>query len=343
MKYATPLEASPRRSWWRAKTELGRRPRFLAVVSLFAILSGLSFTIGPLARAADDHPRVSITPGVPRRANELKDRSDSFRLDLNLVLVPVLVTDHYQRPVQGLRKSDFRLFEDGAEREISQFFSEDSPISIGIVFDASASMRAKMDASRKAITEFLKMSLPGDEFFLLKFNDQPESVRGFTTEAKEIEDTLPSIQAGGWTALYDTIYLGVHQMKRATHGRKVLLVLSDGDDNSSRYTEREIVDLVKESDVRIFSISILDRSHSLEVISEESGGRAYRVRTLDELPALAANVSAELHSEYVLGFAPAERPIDGKYRKVNVEVTRQAADGPPLHTSWKRGYYSPAQ
>jgi Ca-activated chloride channel homolog len=327
MKYPTSLEG----------------PRLLGIVFILAALFGLSFAVGPVARAADDQPRVSITPAVPRRPNELQDRSDSFRLDLNLVLVPVLVTDLHQRPVRGLRKSDFRLFEDGAERGISQFSSEDSPISIGIVFDASASMRAKMDASRKAITEFLKMSLPGDEFFLLKFNEQPESVRGFTAEAKEIEDSLPSIQAGGWTAVYDTIYLGIHQMKHATRGRKVLLVLSDGDDNSSRYSEREIIDLVKESDVRIFSISILDRSHSLELISEASGGRAYRVRNLAELSGLAATVSAELHSEYVLGFAPAERPIDGKYRKVDVQVIPQTAAGPPLHTSWKRGYYSPAQ
>ena len=132
-------------------------------------------------------------------------------------------------------------------------------------------------------------------------------------------------------------------MKHATHGRKVLLVLSDGGDNNSRYTEIEITNLVKEADVRIFPISIFERSRVLEAIAEESGGRAFRVRKLAELAELVANVSAELHSEYVLGFVPAEGPIDGKYRKVRVEVTSQVAGLGRLHASWKRGYYSPVE
>jgi VWFA-related protein len=253
-----------------------------------------------------------------------------------------MVTDPYERPVLGLQKSDFHLFEDGVEQPISQFFSEEAPVSIGIVLDASASMRKKMDASRQAILEFLKMSLPGDEFFLLKFNDRPESVCPFTTDTKDIENILPSVQAEGWTSLFDAIYLGVNQMRHAAHARKVLLILSDGGDNNSRYTQREITNLVEEADVRIFSISILDRSSSLEAITEESGGRAFRVRKLDELPELAAKVSEELHSEYVLGFAPSERPIDGKYRTVKVTAVPHTVGGLQVRTSWKRGYYSPA-
>ena len=185
------------------------------------------------------------------------------------------------------------------------------------------------------------MSLPGDEFSLLKFSDQPEFVCGFTTNIHEIEDGLLSIQANGWTSLYDAIYLSINKIKHAQHERKVLLVLSDGGDNDSRYTEREIKQLVAEADVRIFSISILDRSPSLEAIAEESGGRAFRVRKLEELPDLAANISAELHSQYVLGFSPADRK-DGKYRKVKIELTEPAGIG-GIHASWKRGYYGPSQ
>jgi Ca-activated chloride channel family protein len=306
------------------------------------MLSGLFFATAPKACAEDDNPTVSITPRVSGRSNQLKSRAESLRVDVNLVLIPVMVTDPYERPVQGLRKSDFHVFEDGVEQEISQFFSEEEPISIGIVLDASASMRKKMDESRRAIMEFLKASTTGDEFSLLKFNDRPESVCPFTTDPKDIENILPSVQAEGWTSLFDAIYLGVNQMKHANHARKVLLILSDGGDNNSRYTEREITNLVKEEDVRIFSISIFDKSSSLEAITEESGGRAFRVRKLEELPELAATVSEELHSEYVLGFAPAERPTDGKYRKVKVTAIPQTAGGLPVRTSWKRGYYSPA-
>lgn len=293
-----PLDAPPKHTWRRAKGYIS----FLAVASGFAIPAALFLDTAPAARAQDNLD-VSITPGVPRRARTPLDRSSSIRVDVNLVLIPVSVTDSYERPIRGLEKSDFRLFEDGVEQEISEIFTEESPISIGIVLDASASMRRKMDESREAVREFLRLSLPGDEFFLLKFNDSPAPVQGFTTDPKDIEDRLPYIQARGWTSLYDAIYLGVSQMKHATHGRKVLLVLSDGGDNNSRYSEREITSFVKEANVRIFAISILDKSHSLEVISEESGGRAFRVRKLEELPELAANVSLELHSEYVLGFA----------------------------------------
>jgi VWFA-related protein len=270
-------------------------------------------------------------------------RPDSIRVDVNLVLIPVLVTGPDERPVRGLQKSNFHVFEDGVEREISQFFSEESPISIGIVFDTSNSMRHKMDQSIAAVKEFLTLSLPGDEFFLMKFNDRPESVCSFTKNPDDIEASLPYLRAEGWTALFDGIYLAVNHMKHATNGRKVLLVLSDGGDNNSRFSEREITNLIKEADVRIFSISILEKSHSLEALAEESGGRAYSVRTLAELPELAANVSLELHSEYVLGFAPAKgAAADGKYRKVKVGVTPSEAGGPPLRASWKRGYYTPA-
>jgi len=240
-------------------------------------------------------------------------------VDVNLVLIPVLVTDLYDRPIHGLHKEDFRLFEDGAEQSISQFFSDDSPISIGIVFDASNSMRSKISQARQAVSEFLRMSIPGDEFFLIKFNDRPEYLHGFTTGSAAIEEAVESIQPIGWTSLYDAIYMAIARMKHAAHPRKVLLVLSDGADNNSRYSESEVRQLVKEADVRIFSISILDKAASLEKISEESGGRAYRVKNLDELPDLAANVNIEMHTQYVLGYSPPANQNDGKYRKVKVD------------------------
>jgi Ca-activated chloride channel homolog len=342
MKYTAGFEFPLKLAPWKPLTEPRRPSNLLVVASIAAILSGLFFAAAPAVCAEDDNPTVSITPRAPGRSSQLKTRAASLRVDVNLVLIPVMATDPYERPVRGLKKSDFHVFEDGVEQEISQFFSQEEPVSIGIVLDASASMRKKMDESRRAILEFMKVSTPGDEFSLLKFNDRPVSMGPFTTDTKDIENILPSVQAEGWTSLFDAIYLGINQMKHATHARKVLLVLSDGGDNNSRYTQREIVNLVKEADVRIFSISIFDKSSSLEAITEESGGRAFRVRKLEELPDLAATVSEELHSEYVLGFAPAERPIDGKYRRVKVTAVPHTAGGQPVRTSWKRGYYSPA-
>jgi Ca-activated chloride channel family protein len=296
--------------------------------------------LDPALQAADD-PVVSITP-VPRKPDAAQRRSGAIRLDVNLVLIPVSVTDSYDRPVRGLRKENFRLFEGPAEQQVTQFFSEDTPISIGLVFDASNSMHTKIDQARQALSEFLRLSTPGDEFFLMKFSDRPETVTGFTSDVAEIEKGVDSIRTGGWTSLFDAIYLGINSMKHATHARKVLLVLSDGGDNNSRYTEREMRELVKEADVRIFSISILSGSPALEKVSEESGGRALRVKSIDELPDIAAKLSEEIHSEYMLGYSPSDSQKDGKYRKVRVELVN-SNDGPHLRTSWKRGYYGPAQ
>jgi Ca-activated chloride channel family protein len=258
------------------------------------------------------------------------------------VLIPVLVTDLYDRPVRGLRKENFQLFEGDTEQTITQFFSDDSPVSIGLIFDGSNSMTDKIGRTRQAVSTFLDMSTPGDEFFLVKFSDRPESVCNFTQDISVIEHGMESIFPAGWTSMFDAIYVGINKMKAAKHGRKVLVVLSDGGDNNSRYTESEIKRLVEEADVRIFSISIRGGSPALEKLTEQSGGRALRVRDIDDLPEAAANLSAEIHGEYVLGYSPSRGQRDGKYRKVKVELVRPASI-PRFRTSWKRGYYSPTQ
>lgn len=266
----------------------------------------------------------------------------SIRMDVRLVLVPVLVTDPLDRPVLGLHKSDFRLFDDGVEQEITYFFEDQNPISVGILFDASSSMVRRMDASRSAMSAFLERTLPDDEFQLIRFSDRPEEMQPFTTDIRSIEAAIAGIQAKGWTALYDAIRLGLHSMHRASRTKKVLLILSDGSDNNSRYNEREVVSAVRESDVRIFAISIFERSATLERLAEESGGRAYRVRKVEELPELMSMISDELHSRYVLGYAPVDPRRDGKYRKVKVELAGKP-DGPRLRASWRRGYYGPME
>jgi len=276
-----------------ASTRCGSRGFALSsAILLWALAVGAP----SVAHAQDGEYKVTIAPRASRHSALLNTKpSGAIRLDVNLVLIPVLVTDLYDRPVHGLKKEDFRLFEDGAEQSISQVFTDDSPISIGLVFDCSNSMRSKISQTRQAVSTFLRMSTPGDDFFLIKFNDRPEAIRGFTSDIAEIEDAVETIQPIGWTSLYDAIYMAINGMKHASHARKVLLVLSDGGDNNSRYTEGELRQLVKEADVRIFSISIQDRAPSLERISEESGGRAYRVKNLDDLPEVAANASIEMH------------------------------------------------
>jgi Ca-activated chloride channel family protein len=307
-----------------------------AVIAM--IMCGVSW--GQSGQTGDDSTPVTIAP-IQRRPGQARPRSN-IRLDVNLVLIPVLVTDLYDRPIRGLGKENFRLFEGAAEQTITQFFSDDAPVSVGLVFDSSNSMMNKIEQTRKAAAAFLHMSTPGDEFFLVKFSDRPEPVCDFTQDPAEIEQGVQSIQPAGWTSMFDAIYLAIHQMKHARHGRKVLLVLSDGGDNNSRYTESEVRHMVQEADVRIFSISIGAGAPGLERLSTESGGRALRVKAADDLPELAANLSTEIHSEYVLGYSPSDSQRDGKYRKVKVELIQPGLTS-RLHTSWKHGYYGPTQ
>jgi Ca-activated chloride channel homolog len=315
----------------------GRRRRLFCLI--YAMAFAWSITT-PSAIAQEEGPVVSIPSRNPRPMDQNRRRPSSIRADVKLVLIPVTVTDPFERPVLGLDKKNFRVFEDRAEQKITQFFSEDAPVSVEMLFDASNSMRKKLDQSREALTDFLKMSTPGDEFSLLKFSDRPERLCSFTTDSREIEDNLASIQSGGWTSLYDAIYLALNHMKKAAHGGKALLILSDGGDNNSRYTESELRNMVREADVRVFSISIFDRSPSLERIAEESGGRAYHIHKFAELPDTMGALSTEIHSHYVLGYVPSQAQNDGKYHRVTVKLV-MSNGSPKLRVAWRRGYYGP--
>jgi Ca-activated chloride channel family protein len=299
-----------------------RRIQSLAIKAGWIVLTCASLT-------SPAYSQASIKPHV---------RYPVIRTDVHQVLIPTTVTDSHGHPVQGLRKQDFRLLEDGVERPLANFFVADGPISIGIILDISGSVRNKVAEARQAVSEFLRLSSPKDEFFLITFKDEPELVRPFTTDVKDIESDLQAVQPMGWTALYDAMVVGIQQMKRASWDRRVLLVLSDGADNNSRYTRAEVKNLIREADVRIFSVSVQSHTPALDDLAAESGGRGYRVPKLEELPETIARLSAEAHAEYVLGYTPPERPQDGKYHVVKVEVPQPPGE-PRVHISWRHGYY----
>ena|SRR5690349_1113570 len=304
---------------------------FSAAVVTFASATVLADEAG-----RGNEPQVSIVPRALRNPGAQKPRS--IRLDVRVVQIPVTVTDTWDRPISGLRKDDFQLFEDNVEQQIVYLSTEEAPASVGLIFDASGSMRDKLETSVAAVEQFFKTSLPGDEFLLVRFSDRPRTLTGFTENTVEISDWLHATRAGGWTALHDAICLGVHKMKAAKNARKALLILSDGGDNNSRYSAREIRELVREADVRVYAISLLTGSRFLEGISEESGGRMIKVNKLKELPEAVEKLSSDLRSQYVLGYCPSNPQNDGRYRKVRVQVNQ-----PTVHASWRRGYYAPAE
>ena len=325
---------------------------------------GLGFALmasGQTASATDrssipQAPKVTITPRPRPPGEDTVDRRRSnIRVDSTLVLINVTVVDPLNRFVTGLEKEHFRLFEDKVEQSVTHFASEDAPLSIGLVFDASGSMGAKLQKSRQAAAQFFKLANPEDEFFLVQFNDRPQLVVKFTTNTEEIQNRLTFTQAKGRTALLDGVYLAMHEMKKAHNPRKAILILSDGGDNSSRYTESEIRNLVREADVQVYAIGIFEpisaRGRTAEELSgpslltelaEQTGGRHFPVENLNELPDIAAKIGIELRNQYVLGYTPSNQDRNGKYRRVVVKLV-QPRGLPSLRAFWRNGYYAPAQ
>jgi hypothetical protein len=227
--------------------------RFFGFVTVFlvcSVLRGDDRKNGIGLNSSQEPANVSVTPRVRAKSAEPEtviDRRSDIRVDTTLVLIPVAVTDPMTRFVTGLDKENFKLLENGVEQEISQFSSEDAPLSVGIVFDTSGSMGNKLQKSREAVKQFLKTANPEDDFFLIQFNDRPEVVVGFTPDGEEILNRLTFTQAKGRTALLDAVYMAMNQMKKARNPRKAILMISDGGDNSSGYTESEVKDAVSRS------------------------------------------------------------------------------------------------
>src|SRR5580704_2760511 len=189
----------------------------------------------------------------------LKTHVRPLKVAVDLVLVPVTITDPMNRLVTGLEKQNFQLFEGSAPQDIKSFSSEDAPVSLGVIFDSSGSMSSKMDRAKDAVSEFFKTANPQDEFFMITFSDEPEEVSDFTSSVDEIQGKLIYAVPRRRTALLDAIYMGISKMRQAKYPKKALLIISDGGDNHSRYTEGEIKALVKEADVMIYAIGIYDR------------------------------------------------------------------------------------
>ncbi len=302
-------------------------------------------------------PQVPVTIETRKKSNEpvVESRPSNIKVNSTLVLINVTVTDPLNRFVTGLEKEHFRLFEDKVEQQITQFSAEDAPISIGLVFDTSGSMGAKLQKSRQAAVEFFKTANPSDEFFLVQFNDRPELTQAFTTDTDSIQSALTFTQSKGRTALLDAVYLAMNEMKKAKNPRKAILIISDGGDNSSRYNETEIKSRVREADVQIYAIGIFETAGSrgrtpeeaagpglLNEMAEQTGGRQYSVENVAELPDIAAKIGIELRNQYILGYTPKNRERDGKYRKVQVKLN-QPRGLPPLKAYFRLGYYAPTQ
>lgn len=278
-----------------------------------------------------------------------------IRVDTTLVAVPVTVTDANNRFVLGLEKENFQVFEDGVEQKVTHFSGEDAPISIGLLIDTSGSMTMKLDTSRRAAEELMKTLNPQDEAFLIEFSDRAQLVQAFTKRPEDLEKGLGSLQTGGLTALLDAVNLGIAEMKNAKNPRKALVVISDGGDNNSRYSQQQIRDIVREADVQLYAMGVFEAvffpsltkeevsgPKLLSEISEQTGGRAFGASESTQLEPIAEKIAIELHNEYSLAYSPSHAERDGKFRKIEVKI-KTPKGLPELKARWRAGYYAPAE
>ena len=275
-----------------------------------------------------------------------------LRTSVDLVMVPVTITDDLNRPIVGLDQGNFELFENKKPQEIKNFSSEDAPVSVGFVLDTSGSMGDKLERAREAVHQFCEEANPQDEFFTITFADIPHLTTDFTYKSEEVENDLLTVTSKGRTSLLDAIYMAIKKMRNARYGRKALLILSDGGDNHSRYSERNVKAAIKEADVAIYSVGTFERSVTTQEellgpellydLSHQSGGHAFTLNNPADMPAVTRNIGIRLRHQYVLAYQPKSAPHDGKWHKISVKL-RLPKKFPFFRVDARSGYYAASE
>ncbi len=340
-----------------ASNRFSRRHRIPFRFSLSSIAALIVLLSAVVPAAAQENADVHITPRISANAQPanvpgdpaLKTHTKPLRSEVDLILVPVTVTDPMDRLVTGLEKDNFQVFEGKQRQQIRHLSAEDAPVSVGILIDMSGSMSNKFDKAKEAVVQFMETANPDDEFFVIGFSEKPLLLSGFTDSVGDIQSKLVLTAPKGMTSLLDAIYMGMHQMRHARHERKALLIISDGGDNHSRYSESEIKSAIKEADVQIFAIGIFDQvprtqeerfgPSLLSEMTDVTGGRTFTLDNPNDLPDVAAKIGIQLRNQYVLAYKPVKKPKDGKWHKIRVKLLPPHGL-PSLSVHAKQGYYA---
>src|SRR3984893_3530562 len=327
--------------------------RQLLVLSFVIVLVTFVFS-GPnkAQEKSQAQPEPSPSPAgdAQKPGKEVSDNT-TLLTNTDLVNLTVTVTDTYGRYVSGLNKNAFAIFDEKQPQEITFFSDDDAPVSVGVIFDVSGSMSGdKIRRAREALSRFIQTSHNSDEYFLIAFNSRAQLLLDKTRDGNAVLDKLTFIQTKNNTALYDACYLGVEKVQRGTHPKRALLLISDGQDNNSRYTFNELRRLLKESDVVLYSVGILSGSDAgsslgmegqgtLDELSNVSGGKAFYPRSAAEMDDIFEQIALELRHQYSIGYRPPNFTNDGKWRRIKVKVTPPRGL-PRLFVRSKEGYYS---
>ncbi|MGC9945303.1 MAG: VWA domain-containing protein [Bryobacteraceae bacterium] len=272
-----------------------------------------------------------------------------IRTDTRLVLVPVSVTDRRGATVNGLDRSNFTLFEDTARQSIVTFSAEDAPASVGLIFDTSGSMRGKLDVAKRALRAFVDNANSTDEAFLFAVSSRPNTSSTFTADLGSLAESANFLNAGGDTALIDTIYAGLERMRSASNPRRAILILSDGMDNHSRRSKSELMRLAVEADVQVYAIGIDSRVRTkkameqqeeqrglalLRDLAEYTGGLHFTISDRDDANSVVTKAVLAMRNQYLLAYRPTQPVQPGKWHRIRVKLN-------VAHTtvSARSGYY----
>jgi Ca-activated chloride channel family protein len=296
--------------------------------------------------------QVSIEPPKHPSVQQKQEqpRPDRLRIDSALVLVPVEVSDGLNRPVSGLEKENFHVFDDKVEQKIATFAMEDDPIAICLVFDVSGSMGQDLREMRHAAARFFKTANAGDEFCLVELSSLAHLAVPLTQNAADVDYQLMYSQGGGSTALLDGIYLGLNAVRKSKNLRKALVIISDGGENHSRYTPGEVKNAIVESDALVYAIGTFGTAAGsnygsdqmlLRILAEQTGGRMFPALGMS-LGDFADKIVIDLRNRYLLGYAPTDAARDGRYHHISVTLAPPRGL-PKLKAHWRTGYYAPSE
>ena len=290
-------------------------------------------------------PDSKAHPKIEGKADDnAPQKGPVFRTGVDLVVIRAAVTDPLNRYVVGLEKQHFKVFDNKVEQTITHFSNDNAPLSVGLIFDVSGSMADNLMAAKNSVVRFLEQGTLQDEYFLVTFNERAALIQDFTPKSEDIRNRIGMVSARGRTALYDAIYAGLQKLSEAHHDKKALVVITDGEDNSSRYTFSDVKEFAKESDAQIYVIGEKgDLGYGRSIISEIvslTGGRAFFPSSLKQIDYYCDLIQTELRNQYVLGYTPNNGLHDGKWRKVKVRL--DPPEGlPKLTVRAKEGYFAP--
>ncbi|HYW43584.1 MAG TPA: VWA domain-containing protein [Bryobacteraceae bacterium] len=277
------------------------------------------------------------TCAVAKAQPGLRQAESQFRADTSLVLVPVTVTDFRSANINGLGKESFAVLDDGRPQPISVFYMEDAPCSVGIVLDVSGSMRNSLSLDKAAVHAFLEASNPEDDYFFVTVSSNPGVITGPVSDTREIDDLARSQNAGGGTALFDTIYFALSHERLRQKRRRALFVVSDGMDNHSRYSKNELMRTLMESDTQVYTIAVAGTRRGvkgiewaeiqrglafMDDIAAKSGGVSVRLGEQENPAAAATRLASALRNQYVIGYRNPDGDQSGKWHRVQVKVNR---------------------